>query len=707
MSDILKPLRLLIVDDSEDDAVLLSMTFQRTNKWKLETERVDNRESLLYALENKSWDFIIADYSIPGFSGMEALALLKYKALDIPFILVSGTVSEGTAIEAMKAGAHDVVLKENLARLIPAVERELREASVRNEKRKTQEALLEEQEKFQVLFESAPASIIEIDCTRLREYLNGLKTSSVSDLKRYFQEQPEAVKHAFSRLRIANLNRAALSLFESASISQISSHLIQLVPMDSWNAIEEFIIAFSEKNKGYEGESNLLTITGRQKIVAYQWQTFPVSKFKGEEILLSIVDLTDRKLFEAINKSRAELEAASRTKDRFLANIIHELRNPLNPIIGFTELLFETDLNKVQKSYIQIINQRSKDLMDLINELLEFSKIEAGEMRIFPTVIEPEALMREVYQTMAPTAERKGLKLLLSIEEGLPGKIFADPLRLKQILMNLLSNSLKFTHEGSIEIRIEKNLPQPSSMSDTITLRFSVKDTGIGIPQEKHERIFLPFVQASDSTAQKYGGTGLGLPIVKRLIELMRGNIWFTSDAGKGSTFFFTVTAGIPDIEAELPNKVIEPFVVKQTHINENASENHILVVEDEASNRLLVVSLLKKVNYIITAVGSAVEAIEKFKSEKFDLILMDIQLPDIDGMEVTRRMRALEKERNDGNYTPILALSAYTLEKEQKKFLESGMDGCVNKPINRVDFFNKITETINKFPVKKSEPAS
>ncbi|MBF0544101.1 MAG: response regulator [Candidatus Riflebacteria bacterium] len=700
-------LRVLLVEDSEDETQILWLALQRSQKWKVEIERIETREAFLSAIDSKSWDIIFANYNLQKFSALEALALLKIKEIDLPFILISGMIEEEIAIEAMKDGAHDIVLKDQLARLYPVVERELRQAALRREMRAIEKALTEEQEKFRALFDVVPVSIFEIDCTRLENFFRELNTYEIENLQKYFDEVPEAIIHAFSNLRIINSNKAALSLLECEDTTKITSEIKRFVPPNAWMEIRKNVLKFYRGEKKHEGESILLTSSGKEKSVSFQWHLLPSNSSNGTEIFLSLIDLTDSKLFETTSKTKAETEAIIKTKDRFLANVVHELRTPLNPIIGFTELLIDTNPTLEQKRYIQIINQRCKDLLGLIGELLDFSKIEAGEMKISPTTMDLKATLDEVKETIEAIAKNKGLTVTLEIEEDLPNQIIADPLRIRQVILNLATNSVKFTNEGGIKIKVSKwregtndsgsaNLPHTG---DTITLQFSVIDTGIGIPPDKQSKLFIPFFQIEDTAAQRCEGTGLGLAIVKKLTSMMQGKIWFNSEPQKGSEFNFTISVGIPIVTPEKiitegPPKLEIPINVTSPEIP--VRKFRVLVVEDEASNRLLATALLGKMNYDPVGAESASKAIALIEKENFDLILMDIQLPDFDGMLATQKIRELEKFRR--TYTPILALTAYALEIEKQIFLDSGMDGCITKPIKRNEFFKTIKETIERF---------
>ncbi|MBF0544102.1 MAG: response regulator [Candidatus Riflebacteria bacterium] len=683
------PLNVLIVEDSEDDALLLKRVLEKAGFSPLVFERVDTREDFLNSLDKHNWDIVIADYSMPNFSGMEALAILKIKKYDLPFILVSGVIGEETAVEAMRAGAHDYILKNKLARLIPAIERELREVQVRRERRVAEDALKEEQKRYRDLFENSPVSLWEEDLSLVKDYFDCLSERGVKDFRQHFKDHPEAIKECSSRVRVLRTNLASLRLFEASNFKSLYDKIDKVFEFTSSNVIREEFVALAEGKVSVEGEKTLVTLEGKRKNVAFQLKLLSGYEKTLGRLLVSFIDLTDRKLMETeLLKAKEAAEAANRAKDQFLANMTHELRTPLNPVIGFTELLLEMELPPDQREYLEIIKQRSYDLLAVIDDLLEFSQMESYDTKPKTIEFHLKQLIMDSVQRIGPFASSKGLQINWDIAPEAPTRLIGDPTHVRQILNNLLSNSVKFTETGAITLDISIDTERTPYQSKFVYLHFSLKDTGIGIPPDKIESIFAPFTQVDNTTARKFGGTGLGLAIVRRVVEMLEGKIWVESETGVGSIFH--VILGFEKLPEE------EPLPKSAKNKAELGRNLRVLVVEDEPSNRHLAVSLLKKMDHDVKYVENGLRALEIIEQETFDILLMDIQMPEMDGIAATARIREMDKIKS--KHTPIVALTAYASEIDKERFLNSGMDAFLAKPINRDEFYKVIKEVAAKF---------
>lgn len=378
-------------------------------------------------------------------------------------------------------------------------------------------------------------------------------------------------------------------------------------------------------------------------------------------------------------------EALSAAKSDFLANMTHEVRTPLNGILGMTGLALETNLANDQREYLELVKSSAEALLSLVNDVLDFSKYEAGKLGLDCVEFPLRAVVREVLRPLALRASIGGLAFESVIEEQVPDRVIGDPLRIGQVLRNLAGNAVKFTSQGKVSVQV-RSKPVDGSQA---MLCFSVADTGIGVPPEKHRLIFEPFTQADGSTTRKYGGTGLGLSISAGLVELMGGSIWVESEVGKGSTFYFTVPVDRPPA---FPSAKPAPAAERAPR------KLHILVAEDNSVNQRLATRLLEREGHAVTIAGSGAEALEALgrrerEPASFDLILMDVQMPDMDGLEATARIR--ERERETGRRIPIVAMTAQAAEADRLRCLDSGMDAYISKPVNVPDLMQIIDSVV------------
>lgn len=553
-------IRVLIIEDNEDD-VQLEIDELKRGGYNIVFEQIETRKAMIEALKNKKWDFIISDYSLPQFSGLDALEVLKETGIDIPFILISGTIGEETAVAAMKAGAHDYIMKNNLSRLVPAFDRELREARVRHQKRQADEEL----------------EVI------------------IQDLKEQNTE--------YQKLNIEYLSQN----------EELTESLDHIQKMNS-----ELIVA---KNKAEESD---------------------------------------------------------RLKSSFLANMSHEIRTPLNGILGFSSLLNDEDLTKENaERYIDIIDASGQQLLTIINDILDISKIEAGQMSISIEVVNITHLMNELLQQFRQQAEIKNIDLILNsgnLHENMV--INTDKNRLRQILGNLLNNAIKFTSEGKVEF----GLNHKGNVTE-----FYVSDSGIGMAPEDQALIFKPFRKVETSLTNKYGGTGLGLSISKAFIEKLGGTISLESDPNKGSKFTFT----IPLTEISETDHQIHRGTELNLHRNWN--QKTILIAEDEIFNFYYMEELLKPMSVNMLHAWNGLEAVELAKKHPdISLVLMDIRMPEMDGHTATKLIKELRPN------LPVIAQTAYASKEDMENAYTSGFDNYLTKPIERELFVQVIDKYLS-----------
>jgi signal transduction histidine kinase/DNA-binding response OmpR family regulator len=372
-----------------------------------------------------------------------------------------------------------------------------------------------------------------------------------------------------------------------------------------------------------------------------------------------------------LERAKAEAEAASKAKGAFVSTISHEIRSPMNALLGVADLLATTELSGKQLEYVGLLNQAGNNLMSVINEVLDHAKIEAGRMELECVPFDCAALVERVVELLSVSASQKGLDLLSKYTAGVPRYVKGDSNRLQRVLVNLVSNAIKFTETGVVAIRVVPG--------DTPgVLHFSVADTGIGIPRDKQDAIFQKFTQAESSTTREYGGTGLGLAISKQIVGLMGGRIWVESDAGAGSTFHFTAALS----PAPVPSAP-RPRQAANGTSDSPALSARILMAEDSPANVALTQAYLAGTGCDLEIAADGEAALAKLTSGRYNLVLMDVQMPKLDGYEVTRRFR--EWERDCGaTRTPVIALTAHAFQEDIEHAIKSGADAHLTKPIRR-----------------------
>lgn len=764
-------LRVLVVEDSVDDAQLILRDIERGG-YSVDFERVETKKSMEEALATGKWDVILSDYSMPQFSAMGALQTLRESGLDLPFLVISGTVGEETAVTALKAGAHDFLLKGKLARLIPAVEREIREAEIRRSHR-------EAESRYQLLVERLPIIVYMSPIDRItnttyvspqiqtilhyspgewvadpqfwqsrlhpedRERVSKIVeesglTSQPYDIEYrmlardghivWFHDQIVLVrdergqplhwqglkiditkhkeaetqarqsKERFSKAFRASPTAISITRISDGSFADVNESFLQLLGYEREEVIGQ--LATDLNIFGYPGERNELiqrllqqgtltdiemsaqTKAGEPLHVLFSTE---IIELDGEpHALATILDITERKraeneirrlnaeLEQRVKERTTELERALRAKDEFLANMSHELRTPLNAILGLSESLAEQTagpLNEKQQKYVSTISESGQHLLSLINDILDLAKIESGQIVLNIDEVDLRKVCQASIRMINELAHKKNQHVVLDVDENI-NLIWADERRLKQMLVNLLSNAVKFTPEnGSLGLEVHGDLQEKRVV-------FTVWDHGIGISTDDLGRLFRPFVQLHSGLAREATGTGLGLALVAEMARLHAGGVTAESTPGKGSRFTVTLPwepALAADAQLRLRNTgkfhVIKPDA-KDRPI--------ILLVEDTKETTIVIADYLEQAGYQVIAARDGLSAFNQARRTRPALILMDIQLPGMNGLELIRRLRGETEFRN----VPIIALTAFAMPGDRERCLAAGATDYLAKPV-------------------------
>ncbi|MBI1183478.1 response regulator [bacterium] len=643
-------LHILLVDDDEIDIMAFARALKRA-QINHQLTSCNYAEEALQLLENKPFHCAFVDYQLPGIDGLELLKIIKEKYPKIPVSVLTSQGDEKLAVEMMKSGAFDYFPKsevsaEKLGKNIRAIERHI---DLEAEKEKAQKELREKDAFIQKIVLSSPNII----------YVNDL-------------EQGTNIYHNNQIVQILGYNEEEVAALGPQLFSKI------LDPQDIESTRQHYLKMRHEAKDGeiVESEFKLKSKTGH-----WVWLLARDTPFKRNEegkvveILGTAIDITDRKTAEReLLEAKKYAEQAAVAKSEFLSNMSHEIRTPMNAIMGLTDLLLKNDFTKQQTENLKAIKYSADNMLVIINDILDFSKIEAGKLNFENIDFDLHERISLLQKTFHFRAKQKGIYFKILIDPSVPQYLKGDPFRLNQILVNLVGNAIKFTAEGAVSLFV-------TTYADEIC--FEVTDTGIGIAPDKLQHIFENFTQAQGNITRKFGGTGLGLAITKRLVEMMKGQIEVQSTEGEGSTFLVSLPY-LPGNAALVERETVE------TEMTNEIAGARILVAEDNPINQMYLKQLVTQWNLDLTMANNGLEVLDECSKNEFDLVLMDVQMPEMDGITATRELRKTLK-------IPVIALTADAMESTRNELIEAGINDFITKPFKGSELLEKIKKQLIK----------
>lgn len=639
--------KILLVDDDDIDIMAFKRALKRTDV-EYHLEFCHYAEEALELIDLNDFSCAFIDYQLPGIDGLELLKKIKSKRPEMPVSVLTSQGDEKLAVQMMKEGAFDYfpkseVTPEKISMVLHGIKRLLAETE---ERKKAQRELKEKENFIQKISLASPNILFVNDIEKSQ---NVYRNSRILETLGYPESEVD---------KIGNL------LFR------------RLVDPKDFESFRNYYLKI--RHEARDGEIYQHEFKLRHRSGEWVWFLSRDTPFKRNaqgkvsQVLGAAVDITKRKKEEKLLEEAKDFaEQAAIAKSEFLSNMSHEIRTPMNAILGLSDILLKDDLHKGAMENLKAIKYSADNMLVIINDILDFSKIEAGKLSFESVDFDMAHILDMIKKTFSFRARQKGVTFKVLTDTSLPTVYKGDPFRLNQILNNLISNAIKFTEKGGVELKING-----LKMGNSYTLNFKVIDTGIGISQSKLESIFDSFTQAQGSTTRKFGGTGLGLAISKRLVEMQGGSINVESKEGEGSTFSVSLNFEQGNPENIVENKADDDFSA--------ITGARILIAEDNPINQMYLKQLVSKWGVDYTMANDGAEAIDEFNQGEFDIILMDLQMPNVDGLTATQEIRKTSD-------VPIVVLTADAVDSTKKAFNDAGANDFILKPFKGEELYEKL----------------
>jgi signal transduction histidine kinase/HPt (histidine-containing phosphotransfer) domain-containing protein len=628
--------QILVVEDDELDRLIIKKALKSASI-NHDLHFAEDHESGKIATDGKEYDCIFLDYNLPGGTGLELLKEIRATGNQSPIIIVTSQGDEKIAVEAMKNGANDYIPKNLLTGdgIAQSVRYMVNMKENEKRQRELEFQLIETQHQLNAVVANAPIILFALNVV------------------------------------------GEIRLFEGKGLNELNIEKEKIINQPLQNFSEQIPIQIENFEKALSGQEVTVVVEWENKFFEIFYNAIRDKDDRITGVIGVAADVTAHKrIQEELQIAKQMAEDTAKVKENFLANMSHEIRTPMNGIIGLTRILLNTQLNEEQKGFLSSIKMCSDNLMVIINDILDFSKIEAGKMTFEEVPFNLRESIKHTIELFQVKADEKKVELVSQIDNQLPEYFKGDPTRLLQILNNLVSNAIKFTEKG--EVRVFARMAELNGEKARIT--FEVRDSGIGIPEKSIDSIFESFTQASSDTTRKFGGTGLGLTIVKKLVELQGGTIDVKSKQGAGTSFIFSI---------EYPVQESVQKAAKKEEVGESISHLKILIAEDNKINQLVVRKVFSDWKTEVEFADNGQQAVEKASSKVYDLILMDIQMPIMDGLTASKTIRTTLSAPNCN--IPIMAMTAHATAQEKQKCIDHGMNDHINKPFELLELKKKI----------------